>query len=90
MKVTIEITEEEIQAEVQNLVVRRVTDKIEKNLFVDQWGNPDRKVYREAIRAAVRDMMKPHINEIIARATEMAADQIEHKGLKKLLDDRLK
>ena len=62
----------------------------ENHLFVDKWGNTDRKVYREAIKSAVRDMMRPHIDDIVERATEAAAYQIEHKGVKKLLEEKLK
>lgn len=86
MKLTIEISEEEIRDEVMSLIVRRAAEQVEKRLFIDDWGNVDKKIYREAIRASVRDMMKPHIDDVIARAVGMAADQIEHKGVKQLLD----
>lgn len=86
MKLTIEISEEEICAEVMGVIVRRAAEQVEKRIFTDKWGNVDRKVYREAIRASVREMMKPHIDDLVARAVGMAADQIEHKGVKQLLD----
>lgn len=86
MKLTIEISDDEIRDEVMGYIVRKAAEQVENHLFVDKWGNSDRKVYREAIKASVREMMKPHIDDIMIRAVDAAAYQIEHKGIKQLLD----
>ena len=87
---TVEFTEQEIRDAVFGLIVRKAAETVEKHLFEDKWGNRDRKICEVAIKSAVRDMMKPHIDEIVERATDAAACQIERKGVKKLLDEKLK
>lgn len=90
MKLSIEITDDEIRDAVFDLIVRRAADEIANNLYVNKYGYRDKKVYDTAIKEAVRGMMKPHIDDIVERAVNAAAYQIEHKGLKKLLDEKLK
>lgn len=87
MKLMIEISEEEIRETVLSVIAERAAKEVEKHLYIDDWGNRDRKIYTDAIKTSIREMMKPHVDDIVARATEAAAYQIERKGIRKMLEE---
>ena len=81
MKVTIDISDEEINQAVQELLVRRLADQIfsERNSF-------DKHGYQRMLKEAVKDLLAGHVDEVTDRAVVYAADYIGKKGVKKIVE----
>lgn len=87
MKITIEIDDREIAEAVKDTVIRNAVESVEENLYRDEYGNYNRRIYHEAIKEAVRETIKKNAGDIIDRGTAYAGEYIGKKGLKKLIDD---
>ncbi|MBR6705282.1 MAG: hypothetical protein IKI84_01200 [Clostridia bacterium] len=87
MKITIEIDDREITEAVKATVIRNAVQSVEEKLFKDDYGNYDRRMYRDAIKEAVRETVKKNAGDIVDRGTAYAGEYIGKKGLKKMIDD---
>lgn len=87
MDITVTINEKDIERAVEDLIINDAVTTIEKSLFKDEYGNYDRRVYIEAIKQNVRELLKEHKDEIVNRAVDYAGVYIGKKGFKKMVDE---
>lgn len=87
MKITIEIDDREIAEAVKDTVIQNAVKSVEENLYRDEYGNYNRRIYHEAIKEAVRETIKKNAGDIINRGTAYAGEYIGKKGLKKMIDE---
>lgn len=85
MKITIEISEDEIAEAVKERVVANAVKEIEEGLNDSKLGRRYRQVYVDAIVYGVRYLLKDHLDEISDKAAKAAAVSIANKGIKKLM-----
>ena len=81
MKVTIDISDEEINQAVQELLVRRLADQIfsERNSF-------DKHGYQRMLKEAVKDLLAGRVEEMTDQAAKYAADCIGKRGVRRILE----
>lgn len=82
MKITIDISDEEIKQEVFTLLTHRLADQI----FNSRYSNPDERAYRRILKEGVNAVLKEHTDEILEKCVPQAVDYIGKKGAKKLAD----
>jgi len=87
MKITIEIDEDEIRKAVVDLVIDRVADTVEHEIFTDGHYSTMRKLYRDGVQDQTRALLKDHLDDIVSRAVDYAGTYIGKKGLKKMIDE---
>ena len=81
MKMTIDISDEEITREVQRVLVQKLAEQIfeSRNSF-------DKHGYQRMLKEAVKDLLAGHVDEVTDRAVVYAADYIGKKGVKKIVE----
>lgn len=85
MKFTIEVDEKELENRVLDLLVRNAAQDVEESLFGN--GYHYKRTYAEAIKDAVREVVRKNSEDIINRAVEAGSVYIGKKGLKKMVDE---
>lgn len=86
MKITIDIDEQEIAKEVKELVLKNAVEEVEHYIYGGK-GYYNRDIYIDSIKAAVRETVKKHAEDIINRAVDAGGLYIGKKGLKKMIDE---
>lgn len=81
MKINIDISDEEINREVQDLLVQKLAEQIfgERNNF-------DKHGYQRMIKEAVKELLADRVDEVTERAAVYAADYISKRGVKKIIE----
>lgn len=87
MKITIDIDDEEIRKAVVDLVIDRVAETVEHEIFTDGHYSVMRRLYREGVQDQTRQLIKQNLDDIVNRAVEYAGTYIGKKGLKKMIDE---
>ena len=89
MTITIEVNDEEFQREVVDLLVRRVTAQLEKELYPGDHYAALRHIYSNDVKEAIRYLLKEHIDDLSQKAIAAAATTIANKGIKQYADKLL-
>lgn len=86
MKITVEISDEELRDRILNKLVHDAAEEIETELWEKSWGTSRYlRIYDKAITEGVRALLKEHIDSLSDRAVQAAAVTIANKGIKKLM-----
>lgn len=88
MKITIEIDEQEIAEAVMQVIINNAVKTVEKELYGDGRGY-NRRIYQDAIKTGVREVIRKNIDDLADRAVEAAAYTISHKALKEKINSIL-
>lgn len=86
MKITFEISDAELQEAIKEKMVENAVAQIEHDLFTTKWMTSDRRTYGEAIKEAVRALIKQNIDDLSDRAVDAAAKTLANKGIKKMME----
>lgn len=80
MKVTVDISDEEIMEEAKRLITEKIAERIR-----GEYMNSERYCYRNVIKECVREAIKQDIDNLSDRAVMAASKSIENRAVKKLL-----
>ena len=80
MKVTVEISDEEIMEEAKRMITEKISERIRA-----EYMNSERYCYRNVIKECVREAIKQDIDNLSDRAVMAASKSIENRAVKKLL-----
>lgn len=83
MKITVEISDEELK----EMVMKNISDRIAENMY---HGWHEGYVYKKEIKEVVREFIKKDIDNLSKRAVTAAAKSIENRSLKKIADSLVK
>lgn len=83
MRITIEISDDELIEEAKQVAIGRIADDIFKEYRSGGY------CYRNAIKECVREVIKRDIDELSDRAIAAASKTIENRALKKMFDKAL-
>lgn len=87
MKITVEISDEELQERILNKLVHDAAEQIETDLWEKSWGTTRYlRIYDKAITEGVRALLKERIDDLSERAVSAAAKTIANKGIKQLTE----
>lgn len=87
MKITVEISDEELRERILNKLVHDAAEQIETDLWEKSWGTTRYlRIYDKAITEGVRALLKEHIDNLSERAVSAAAKTIANKGIKQLTE----
>ena len=79
MKITIEISDEELKS----MVMDKLSERISQHMY-NGWH--EGYVYKKEIKEVVREFIKADIDNLSDRAVLAAAKSIENRSLKKIAD----
>ena len=85
MKVTVWIPEEEIKEAILQTIVKNAAEEIDESLS-KSYGTYYKKVYIDAIKTSVRDLIKSRTDELCSKAVDAASVTIANKGMKELIE----
>lgn len=83
MEITVEIPD----AELKEMVMKNISDRIAQNMY---HGWHEGYVYKKEIKEVVREFIKKDIDNLSERAVTAAAKSIENRSLKKIADSLVK
>ena len=92
MKITVEVSDEELREAVKDAIVRDIVQEAARDVkhytFESaRYGDGMTHHLFTEIRKTTREILKEHIDEITAQAVDAAAVSIEKKGIKKLMQE---
>ena len=87
MKITVEVSDEELRERIINKLVHDAAEEIETDLWEKSWGTSRYlRIYDKAITEGVRALLKENIDSLSERAVSAASKTIANKGIKQLAE----
>ena len=80
MKMTIDISDEEITREVKRVLVQKLAEQI-----FEQRNSFDKHGYQRMLKEAVKDLLAGRVEEMTDQAAKYAADYIGKRGVRRIL-----